>query len=100
MGGPRAEPFDLSQTVPFLCKAKARCYIKESSDTTSNCASSRLKEANYVTTPILPSLALCDSASASGEGVIAANGLDQNYTWVFYAEFEVGDIADEANIIQ
>ena len=27
-----------------------------------------------------------------------ANRLDQNYTWVFYAEFEVCDIADEANI--
>ena len=34
------------------------------------------------------------------EVVIAANRLDQNYTWVFYAEFEIGDIADEANIIQ
>ena len=55
---------------------------------------------NYVTTPILLSLALCDSASG---GFIAANRLDRStrtiYTWVFYAEFEVRDIADEANII-
>ena len=50
---------------------------------------------NYVTTPILLSLTLCDSASG---GFIAANRLDQNYTWVFYTEFEVRDIADEANI--
>ena len=50
---------------------------------------------NYVTMPILPSLELFDSASGR---FIAANRLDQNYTWVFYAEFEVGDIADEANI--
>ena len=28
----------------------------------------------------------------------SANRLDQNYTWVFYAEFEVRDIADKANI--
>ena len=49
----------------------------------------------FVTTPILPSLTLCDSASV---GFIAANPLDQNYTWVFYAEFEVHGIADETNI--